>query len=483
YKARQPTLARLVALKILPPTIGAEPGFTERFTREAQALARLNHPNIVAVHDFGKAGHFHYFLMEFVDGPNLRQIEAVGKLQPPNALQLIPQICAALQFAHEEGIVHRDIKPENILVDKKGRVKIADFGIAKILGQSGNATLTGAKDVVGTPHYMAPEQVEKPQTVDHRADIYSLGVVFYEMLTGELPLGRFQSPSRKVRVDIRFDEIVLHALEKEPERRYQHASEVKTDVEAIASGATPPPPVPADSQAPAPSKLKLKRGQRLMLWYGVAMCAIGLPASLVLRMPWITFMAIIGLVIGGYKLGWFGMIAPPGGSNPTTGVAGAPNPDSSLSWVLTAALSCVVFCWLAVFGVLASSLFHLDQTASVVAFILLITLLPLIVLGSSRVVRRWSAMHSGENGPSGAPYFKIAAWTGLGISVLYAGFAVFFFAALLGERGGWNPAPSEAIIVPLCWIGALMLPLSVWHLFRAGSASAASRSGFPYRNP
>jgi predicted Ser/Thr protein kinase len=237
YRARQPALDRLVALKILPPQLASGKSFAERFMREARALARLTHANIVAVHDFGQAGDFHYFVMEFVDGANLRQIERAGKLGPREALKIIPQICEALQFAHDEGIVHRDIKPENILVDKRGRVKIADFGIAKILGQAGDATLTGAKDVVGTPHYMAPEQVEKPQTVDHRADIYSLGVVFYEMLTGELPLGKFAPPSHKVEVDVRLDEVVLHALEKEPERRYQRASEVKTDVETIASSA------------------------------------------------------------------------------------------------------------------------------------------------------------------------------------------------------------------------------------------------------
>ncbi len=243
YKARQPALDRFVALKILSPRIADSPGFAERFNREARALARLVHPNIVAVHDFGKAGDLHYLIMEYVDGANLREVERAGRLAPEQALAIVPQICEALQFAHNEGIVHRDIKPENILLDKKGRVKITDFGIAKILGQtSDQASLTGAKDVVGTPHYMAPEQIESPALVDHRADIFSLGVVFYEMLTGELPLGKFQPPSQRVQMDVRLDEVVLHTLEKQPERRYQQASQVKTAVETITSSRPGPPP-------------------------------------------------------------------------------------------------------------------------------------------------------------------------------------------------------------------------------------------------
>src|SRR3954469_5170554 len=143
YKARQPALDRFVALKILPPQIAKGPSFPERFNREARALARLNHPNIVSVHEFGQVGGLPYFLMELVDGLNLRQLERAGKLSPREALQIVPQICAALQFAHDEGVVHRDIKPENILVDKKGRVKIADFGIAKIIGREAEVDLTG----------------------------------------------------------------------------------------------------------------------------------------------------------------------------------------------------------------------------------------------------------------------------------------------------------------------------------------------------
>jgi serine/threonine protein kinase len=236
YKARQPKLNRLVALKILAPERGADPKFAERFLREAQALARLNHPNIVTVHDFGEADGLYYLLMEYVNGLTLRQLLRTRRMAPAEALKIVPKVCEALQFAHEHGIVHRDIKPENVLLDKQGRVKIADFGIAKLVGADGTEpALTEAQAIIGTPLYMAPEQVEKPQSVDHRADIYSLGVIFYETLTGELPLGRFQPPSKKVQVDVRLDEVVLHALEKEPERRYQHASHVKTDLETIAA--------------------------------------------------------------------------------------------------------------------------------------------------------------------------------------------------------------------------------------------------------
>ena len=260
YRARQRHLDRVVALKILPLQAGLESSFTERFAREAKALARLNHPNIVAIYDSGQQDGFYYFLMEFVDGVNLRQLEQSRRQSPEEALALVPPICEALQYAHQQGIVHRDIKPENILVDKQGRVKIADFGIAKVLGSERQGpSLTGAQQVMGTPHYMAPEQVEHPQEVDHRADIYSLGVVFYEMLTGELPLGKFAPPSSRthgMQIDVRLDEVVLHALEKEPGRRYQHASEVKTDVETIATGSAEQPSTPTSKKQMTTDRLK-----------------------------------------------------------------------------------------------------------------------------------------------------------------------------------------------------------------------------------
>lgn len=235
YKARQKNLDRVIALKVLPPGIGGDPAFAERFQREARALARLNHPNIVAIYDFGQAGPYFYFVMEFVDGANLRQLERTRRLSPEEAFGIVPKICEALQFAHDEGIVHRDVKPENILVDSKGRVKIADFGIAKLVGRKEDITLTGTQHTLGTPHYMAPEQIDTPTKVDHRADIYALGVVFYEMLTGEMPMGRFEPPSKHVEVDVRVDEVVLRSLERSPERRYQTVGAVKTDVESLRS--------------------------------------------------------------------------------------------------------------------------------------------------------------------------------------------------------------------------------------------------------
>ena len=234
YKARQRGLNRLVALKILPPESATDPEFAERFNREARALARLNHPHIVSVYDSGQASGLFYLIMEFVDGVNLRQAIQTGRLTPEQALAIVPQICDALQYAHDEHVVHRDIKPENVLMDSKGRIKIADFGLARLLNQPPNhLTLTGAHQIMGTPRYMAPEQLEGSHAVDHRADIYSLGVVFYELLTGELPLGRFAPPSKKVSIDVRLDEVVLRALEKEPGLRYQHASDVKSDMESI----------------------------------------------------------------------------------------------------------------------------------------------------------------------------------------------------------------------------------------------------------
>ena len=242
YKARQKSLNRLVALKLLAPERVQDTAFAERFEKEAQALAALSHPNIVTIHDFGHAEGFYFLLMEFVDGVNLRQAMSAGRFTPEQALAIVPPVCEALQYAHDHGIVHRDIKPENLLLDKDGRVKIADFGIAKMIGQGAKIPTDGpVPDVLeqrstmamGTPRYAAPEQQSDPQHVDHRADIYSLGVVLYELLTGEAPQGILMPPSHRVQIDVRLDEVVLRALQEKPEMRWQTAADLSAHVQSL----------------------------------------------------------------------------------------------------------------------------------------------------------------------------------------------------------------------------------------------------------
>ncbi|WP_395743921.1 protein kinase domain-containing protein [Prosthecobacter sp.] len=233
YKARQKTLNRIVALKLLAPERADDAKFAARFEKEAQALAALNHPHIVTIHDFGQAGGFFFLLMEFVDGVNLRQAMQAGRFTPEQALAIVPPICDALQYAHEHGIVHRDIKPENLLLDKAGRVKIADFGIAKMIGSPAEKGGEALSQPFGTPAYAAPEQREEARQVDHRADIYSLGVILYELLTGELPKDKLEPPSKHVQIDVRLDEVVLRALETRPELRFATAAEFRTKLAGV----------------------------------------------------------------------------------------------------------------------------------------------------------------------------------------------------------------------------------------------------------
>ena len=285
YQARQKQLDRTVALKILPPSVSQDPAFAERFAREARALAKLTHPHIVTLYEFGQVDGLFYFLMEYVDGVSLRQLLQFGRISPREALAIVPQVCEALQYAHDRGIVHRDIKPENILLNREGQVKITDFGVARIVqgrdvsprrpgedertaGPAVPTSLTEAGRVVGTPQYMAPEQVARPLEVDHRADIYSLGVVLYQMLTGELPGKPLAPPSRKVQIDVRLDEVVLHALEQSPERRYQQVSEVKTAVEAITTPTektAEPKPTPSASWEAARRRVRAPATALLVL--------------------------------------------------------------------------------------------------------------------------------------------------------------------------------------------------------------------------
>ena len=246
YLARQTGLDRDVAIKLLPQELTADLAFVKRFKREAKAMARLDHPSIVRVFDFGRSigGHL-YFVMEYVDGCDLAQLIQKGVVEVNQALELISQLCDALAYAHAEGIVHRDIKPSNILLDRKGRLKIADFGLARPLASAAElatppARLTASGQVMGTLEYMAPELLAgKPS--DHRADIYALGVLFYELLTGDVPRGAWCPPSRVTPGASGLDEIVLRALQPKPEDRYQQAAEIKRDVTTAAQLRSVPP--------------------------------------------------------------------------------------------------------------------------------------------------------------------------------------------------------------------------------------------------
>ncbi|MBL9155179.1 MAG: protein kinase [Verrucomicrobiales bacterium] len=267
YKARQPRLNRHVAIKILPPIADDSLGFAERFAREAQSMARLSHPHIVAVYDFGETpdGQL-YFVMEYVEGADLHRLISSGQLTLDHFYGWIPQVCDAIQYAHDHGIVHRDIKPANILIDREGRVKIADFGLAKLTNaENPGASLTQSDLSMGTPDYAAPEQIEGGNEVDWRSDIYSLGVVMYQMLTGRLPRGAFPLPSERLPgLDARLDEVVLRAMQSEPALRFQRASEIAHRITEIWSG---PPAEPASR--PAPKRVTTPPKSPLLLVAGI----------------------------------------------------------------------------------------------------------------------------------------------------------------------------------------------------------------------
>lgn len=235
FEARQLSLDRLVAIKLLPLEISVDRDFAERFRREARAMAKLNHPNIVSVHDFGQTNEGNlFFVMEFVDGAMLQElIHGAEPIPASDALLLIEQVCDALAYAHEKGVVHRDIKPANVMVSREGRVKVADFGLARLMDADPahwGTTMTGV--VMGTPDYMAPEQ-KRGAHVDHRADIYALGVLLYEALCKEIPQGVFEMPSKRCGLDKRVDALITRALASKPEDRFQSTVELKTAIETV----------------------------------------------------------------------------------------------------------------------------------------------------------------------------------------------------------------------------------------------------------
>jgi|GEM_PF-4515325 len=235
YKGVQKTLNRTVAIKILPFGMMREDlHFVGRFHREAQAMAALSHPNIVTVHEAGEtADGLLYFTMEHVAGTDVAEmLTQQGRLPPKEALRIADAVCAALQCAHAHGIIHRDIKPSNVLINKQGTVKVADFGLAKVIAADGCFTQSMA--AVGTPDYASPEAFIQGIELDERADIYSVGVMLYKMITGHLPRGRFDAPSGEIRgIDRRVDRIIDKAMQADRDKRYSTAQELRADVDRI----------------------------------------------------------------------------------------------------------------------------------------------------------------------------------------------------------------------------------------------------------
>lgn len=278
YQGVQRSLNRPVAVKLLPVELSRDAQFIARFQREAQTLARLSHQGVVTIFEFGQTSEGHlYFVMEFIDGTDLAHLLRTQKLEPAQALELTIQVCEALHFAHSQGVVHRDIKPANVLVTRDGRAKLADFGLARPF-ITDRTQLTGSHMVMGTPDYMAPEQWSGQ--ADHRADIYALGVMLYEMLTGTRPQGAFDLPSVKARVDARLDEVILKAMRQEPDRRYQNVSELRADVDRIRTTRPPQPMAMPKARAPQPRAVptppKRRQGFEAMMWIVLSLLVVGI---------------------------------------------------------------------------------------------------------------------------------------------------------------------------------------------------------------
>ncbi len=260
WRATQLSLKRAVAVKLLPEKFSKDPEFVSRFEKEATALAALSHPNIVQIIDRGQTGEHYFFVMELVQGITLREMMNNQRLTVRDALRIGVQIARAIDSAHDAKIVHRDLKPENILIDARGHVKIADFGLAGMKGNERNIALTATSVAMGTVNYMAPEQRRDAKNVDHRADLYSLGVLLYEMLTTELPIGRFRLPSEKQpELDPKIDLILAHLLDTDPANRPSRALEVVNVLE---------PMIATNGQSTMPAaaplaKTPVTRGERL----------------------------------------------------------------------------------------------------------------------------------------------------------------------------------------------------------------------------
>ncbi|HEX6796699.1 MAG TPA: serine/threonine-protein kinase [Ktedonobacterales bacterium] len=250
YRGRQENLDRIVAIKVLPPYYAADPDFVERFKREAVAMAKLSHPNIVTVHDAGEEHGRLFIVMEYIGGGTLKDRMA-SPLTMRDITRIVHEVAGALSYAHAQGIVHRDVKPVNVLLDGTGRAVLSDFGIAKVLATSAALTHSGAG--VGTPEYMSPEQC-RGAAVDARADIYALGVMLFEMLTGRTPFVAdnytalahshiYEAPplpsALNPRISPAVQSVILKALEKDPADRFQKATELAGALEMAVESQTP----------------------------------------------------------------------------------------------------------------------------------------------------------------------------------------------------------------------------------------------------
>lgn len=331
YRGVQVSLSRRVAIKILPPKLAeADANFAERFKQEARAMAQLNHPGIVSVYDFGEMqdGTL-YFIMEFVDGTDVSQMVAQqGRLPSAHAMAITAHVCDALQYAHERGVVHRDIKPANIIVGYDGSVKVADFGLAKSALHA-NTSLTVSGHVMGTPHFVAPEALTLGSSVDHRADIYAVGVMLYQMLTGKLPQGVFEMPSMQVPgLDPRYDAIVAAAMRENRDQRYQHIHDMRRALDAIVTqpvaktevaGATPAPQRTAGGPPPQQKPRAPGQPQRKV--------AAPAPHQKASSAGWAAFFVVLLALAGGAF--WLFRSPATQGKAQGNGVASPSNPPAS----------------------------------------------------------------------------------------------------------------------------------------------------------
>lgn len=246
YSATQISLDRPVAIKVLPKQLGADPAYREQFQTEAKAMARLNHPNLVGVYDFGNVDGLLYIVMELVDGNSLFHAAHGIAIDASESIRVVKAICHGLHHAHENGVLHRDIKPSNILLDLRSQPKIADFGLAQPVKQEKSHDQD--KEIMGTPHYTAPEIISGLAAVDARSDIFSIGVILHELLTGHVPAHDPRTASAISHCDPRLDAVIRKATATNPDLRYRSAMEMATELETIET--TPAPRVMRTANAP-----------------------------------------------------------------------------------------------------------------------------------------------------------------------------------------------------------------------------------------